>query len=173
MNDRSHVVRLVVAVGVVLTAAFVAWSAPIISAPRITDEVMSLAKLDRIKLVVAPGLDTVGLDPKEIRDQWSKRLEKQGIQVVGKRDDSAVTLNVVLILLEDATVPDAKGVVTFAIVEQPATVDRIEKKLVIPTYTTYTARLKASDKITRAAREALDELLNNFLRRVKLTTTLR
>ncbi len=173
MNDRSHGLRLVVMVGVVLAVAFISWSAPIMSAPKITGEVMSLAKINRVNLVMIMGLDTLGLDSKEIHKQWSKRLAAQGIKVVAKGDTSAVTLNVVLVVLEDATVPNARGCIVFVIVEQPVTIDRINQKVVIPTYTAYAARLKTSDKLTKAAREAMDELLDKFLQRVRLTMSLQ
>ena len=160
-------------VGVVLTVAFVSWSAPIMWVPKITGEVMSLAKLDRVNLVMIMGSDALGLDSKKIHKQWSKRLVAQGIKVVAKGDTSAVTLSVALVVFEDATVPNARGCIAFVTVDQPVTIDRINQEVVIPTYTAYAARLKTSDKLTQAAREAMDELLDKFLRRVRLTMSLQ
>ena len=161
---------LVTVVGVVFSVALLAWAAPFM--PRrihVSDEVLSLARVEKVKLVITPFPETVtraGITPAGVRRDWEKKLRESGLVLVDTKD--AMRIHLVMFVSQDESVPDGIGYCTFVMLEQPVRIERLGKDLFIPTWTGLSNGLRSTQTLASGLNKNLEDLLGKYLARSRL-----
>lgn len=147
-----------------------AWSGPMLPRPvALSGSVASLARLGPLSLRIGRmplHLRRANVTAASVRREWVDRLEAAGFTIVAApvADDAVATLELAVILGEDATMPDA--ILCFQKLElvQPARFDRLDRSIRVPTYVSPTATMEPRASVVAAVKRNLDKLIEDFIR---------
>lgn len=154
--------------------ALLARAAPMLPAARISNEMQTLAGIQRVILEIAalpePVVDA-GIRPDRIRARWETRLDAAGIALVDR--DSDFTLRLVVVHRVDESMPDGSGYCNLLMLQQPVHVARLHGTLKLPTWTGASVGISADKGLEDAMWRDLDTLIDDFIRKTALATRYR
>lgn len=157
---------------VLILAGLSVWAAPLLPQRlHLTDEIRSLARLERVELNIAhisPTLREVGVDAIAVRESWKQRLEDAGVAI--EESDDLPKLQLVGTALLDKGTPDSIGYCFIISLEQGVEVDRLNQKLSLPTWTGVYTGMKHSDEIAEELDRLLSRIIEEFVYRIELAT---
>ena len=146
--------------------------APFLPVQRnVPDAMVSLASLTSVQLRVLPvSRDLVerGVTERLIRTRLETALARMQIGIEVSPD--APTLEITATSVAEPAIPDALAFNVRLLLYQSAHVDRVGRKLVVPTFADFNVSLDRSGKIKETALLALDEMLERFKFVVKSAT---
>ncbi|MAE62700.1 MAG: hypothetical protein CMJ18_00385 [Phycisphaeraceae bacterium] len=168
--NRTSLICIVASITVLSTWALVR-SAPEMNTGRASDITLSLARIDRIGLLVADMPETLtdtGITNDQIIENWTGRLAKIGIEVVAP--DRKVPVLELRIL--SGTPPQLSDDVVLTTVtltlRQPATIERVERTLIVPTYVHPVSQISKRDVLAASTARTLDNQMGRFLSNVRV-----
>ncbi|MAE66381.1 MAG: hypothetical protein CMJ18_19090 [Phycisphaeraceae bacterium] len=168
MNARQITCSIVL----LLVVAAAASSAPIVpSGPNLAHDVLSLAGISKVALDVeemTPLLRAAGLSAGKVKLAWSKALQGAGIEVVD--DDVDVPR---LHLRTKASVEEGLtgiGFASYLQVWQPVRIERLDRKLKVPTYVYVMGGVDSAENIASTANKSFRILINGFIERVRIAS---
>lgn len=171
MPRCSRSIRFAAAAAVAGLAALAAWSAPILPGVRLSDEIRSLARADRVELVIMPlpeALEAARFEPEEIRRKWETILDEAGIAL--GEGGGIPKLRLSVITVTDESLPDGIAYLIFFTYEQTVHVPRLEQDMFLPTWTGLRVGMHAEEKLREGFRAALQASMDQFLARRRLAT---
>lgn len=157
-----------------LVAASWLIAAPILPQRHVTDEVRSLADLSRVRLAVEEVPATLAahdIHTNDIRGAWSRRLRVAGIEQTDDR--SAPRLWVKMIGGSDPTRPGSVAYTLMVELSQAVRVERLDQKLVVPTYTDVYAGMGTPETVADAVAGTVRSAAKGFVGAVKDGTVAR
>lgn len=165
---RSRMLLRSIATGaVILAAASLGQSGPVVpDATRPPDTVLSLGKLKRVRLSIHPPprvLTNLGITTDAVESDWTRRLEDAGFEV--GNEDGLVTLTVSIVVTPANDEASRVLIVNQLNVRQEAHIDRLDRKLTVPTYTHPIIIIEPIDSVGRAVRGNLEKLVTVFIER--------
>lgn len=159
------------AVVTVLVVAALVWAAPIVQkSPAISDEFLTLAQIDTVQLniMLDPALTKAGIKLEDIYDDWKGLLKAANITVdEGDAAEDMKTISMIFVLRKHEQVTNATAYLGLLMLKQPVRIERLDRTLVIPTYTGVQVGLTPNNKIANSTRKALTTLISNFLKRAR------
>ncbi|MAE67049.1 MAG: hypothetical protein CMJ18_22540 [Phycisphaeraceae bacterium] len=154
---------LAAAVTTVILAVFVSGAPILYPMPRMSDHKLSLAGLQRVRLVVerVPGpLRDLGVSSDDVESTCRRILRKAGIEPADNEIEQV--LNVKLYALLDPNIEGAIAYVVGLRFNQPASVDRIGRTLNLPTFARIGAGLEKTEDLQKVLMSILSDLIEDF-----------
>lgn len=135
------------------------------------DDVISLAGLEQVRLDIKPI-------PRQLAAQQItvNLLRKRAVAALGNRelevveDSDAPTLEFTILEVSDPAVPGALAFSTRLSLFQNAQVDRLDRKLVVPTYTTSNISIDLNQKVKETFALSIEQVLERFSDAVRVGT---
>ena len=172
MSFKGSVAILLV-VGSVLAMGVAALAGPLLfDEKKLSDEIQSLAGLTKLAVEVEPlpgELREHGLTAERVRDDWVEHLEKEGFEIVKGPEHPRLSLNV-----RGGAEPEAGSGYAFVIeikLYQPVRIERLDRTLNVPTYSTGALGLVTSDLLGKQIQAALDRKIRRFIELVRQATS--
>ena len=158
-----------------LIAAVTAYTraAPLFPRSEVTNEMQSLAGVTTVLLEVNPlpeEIEDAGITTVVLRREIRKQLTENGCVLAKHQGDTAFQLRMTVVHCVNERVPDAIGIAIFLALEQPTSIDRLEKTLLIPTWTSAAVDVFHRDDTADSIRLNVDIVLADFFRKRKLAT---
>jgi hypothetical protein len=159
----------------ILAAAAISMAAPFLATEKsMTGEDLSLARIDRLRLIVASVPDPIkkrGVNREELEGLSRRALAGAGIHVVDDWDESVPTLELLVLVADDEkAAPEAQAFCVYLTFKQRVLVERIDRKLDLPTWSTLDMKVKAPHEVARSAREAIHKVMNHFVNMTTMAT---
>ena len=167
--SRMHYPALLIIV--VLLVGLVAWSAPILPRPALSDEVLSLARLETAELIITGvplSIHRTGVTARKIYEQWKSKLTVAGLKL--SSGEGVPKLRVSTSSATDESMPDGVAFVIFVTLEQPVRVTRLEKELWLPTWTGLKVGLRSGDDVEKHYEAVMNLAIVQFLKRMREAT---
>ena len=163
--NRRIVLGLLLALVAGLSLAV--WAGPVLMnpAPKLPDQVRSLAQVERVRIGIdsIPGaVDKMGITADLIREQWRESLTDAGYEVV-ESDVDAPKVNLRIMYLSDPIVPDAGAYTCVLTVEQAAKIGSADEPLHVPTFLTALMGLEAEKNLKNSLEKAIRDALRQFI----------
>lgn len=159
-------------IGIVVVLALVARSAPFLpNKARLDDEVRSLADVSSVRLAVqqhCKELVDEGFDASAAEALVEKQLDHAAINVV--EEDTAPMLKIEIYGSTEPNVPSALAFLVSLKLVQPVTIDRLDEKMLVPTFTMVRGGMEASDRVRSTAEAELAAVVDTFLVRCQAAT---
>ena len=162
---KVPVVRWILCIGAVGIASLLAVGAPIMpGATKLPGHVRSLAKIDRIRLVIdpiPPHLADAGITRSSIRERAAGLLENYEIALDDKSEDLP-ELHLVLIEITETDVADAIAYLLGVQLHQTVRIPRLNESVRVPTYSHIGGGLEARSKVEDSVRTVVDTMIKIF-----------
>ena len=148
---------------------------PILSPQQKTAEmVASLHGLEQVQLLLMPvpeALLDAGVSEASLKKILRSRLIDAGFDLL--TDEQAAEapadipqVEVHLVSITDQNIPDAVGFMAILSVTQPVMVERLERRLYVPTYSHYTVGIERLEKLAEVVEYSVDRLVLRLQKRV-------
>ncbi|MAE62931.1 MAG: hypothetical protein CMJ18_01555 [Phycisphaeraceae bacterium] len=146
-------------------------AAPFLRNPELQEMLQSLATIDRVRVSVhrlPPELRRRQMTREAVRKQLEQSLERGGVRVV----ETGVAPRVELLLVV-ATDPDVAGALAFNVrlmVHQTVLVDRLQRRLTVPTFADFVVGIEPEAEMTATVRSSIDVLAEKLTRAIRAAT---
>lgn len=161
----SHRVRF--AIAIVVFAAITSMGAAILHTNKhISDEDLSLRNITATYLEVIPPSSTLtkhGVNAAEIKTLCTDLLRGEGIDVLDEPDASMPTLQ--LIMMDKTAESDASNAIAVCVyltLQQPVLVERIDRRMRLPTWSTLDMQVRAPKTIEASTNASIQIVMNHF-----------
>lgn len=140
-----------------------------------SDVIRSLANIDRLRIAVdvVPEFVGAGITIEEVERHLQRELEKSGIEIVGEGGANVPTLLVRAYVVTDDQVPDGITFAYYLRLYQDVHVERLQKRLVVPTFRLMLLHLEHRDAFADQAIKALDQIVDQFIAAVGSASEVR
>ena len=153
----------------------VAWAGPFARSPtKISDTDRSLARIKRIELIVDPlprQIHDVRLSVETIRKSIANDLRDAGYEIVTAED--APKLGVLVSAVTDPKVPGGIAFTINMVLNQRATIERLDESLLVPTHAQVILGLEAKQNLRGAVKTTIDQMTDRWIRIVRVATANR
>lgn len=161
----SHRVRL--AIAIVVFSAITSMGAAILHTNKqISDENLSLRNITATYLEVIPPSPTLtkhGVNAANIKTLCTDLLHEEGIDVLDEPDDSMPTLQVIMITkVAESDASNAVAVCVYLTLQQPVLVERIDRRMRLPTWSTLDMQVRAPKAIEASTNASVQIVMNHF-----------
>ena len=168
--DFGHIVlRIALSLIAVLIPVWWCIAAPILpKSTLLPDDVLSLAGLTGVRIEVEQlprVLEEQDITIEMIEDEIRRALKGANITVVD--DTEGPKLAIMLGAATDQRVPDAMGLNIRVNLYQMVTVERLNRRLYVPTFTTVLVGLEDNDNVSEAVAGGVNWAISKFLRAVQ------
>ena len=172
MTRRTSTIHWAGVLAVVGVVALAVVAAPVLPTRRaLPREVLSLAGLTDVQLDLKPfpeALLDAGVQRDQVEASWRKQLAAAGIEVTTEPD--APTLSLRVDVVTERSVPSAMTTLVFISLEQDVQLKRLERDMVLPTFTHYSVNLESKDRMNKMFRPLIDGVLGKFIMLVERAT---
>ena len=157
--------------GALLIGCMTVLAAPFLRNPELQEMLQSLATIDRVRVSVhrlPPELRRRQMTREAVRKQLEQSLERGGVRVV----ETGVAPRVELLLVV-ATDPDVAGALAFNVrlmVHQTVLVDRLQRRLTVPTFADFVVGIEPEAEMTATVRSSIDVLAEKLTRAIRAAT---
>ncbi len=173
---------------ILLVAAFLAGGLAITSSggpyrplSQLDDQVRSLAGVSRLRVRVVPvpgGIADLGVNRDDVQASMKQRLQEAGFEIMADEQEDQLSAQLPRLTLRilGGTDPEVPGSICFAVAlefEQEATIDRLDEKMVLPTYTRKALGLVRKGRFPQSVRTMIDDLVDSFVKRHEQATRAR
>jgi hypothetical protein len=164
MSFKGSAAKLLIVGGVLVVGAAGLAGPLLFDETKLSDEIQSLAGLTKLAVEVEPmpgDLRELGLTAERIRNDWVGHLEKAGFEIVTGREHPRLYLKV-----RGGTEPEAGSGYAFVIemkLYQPVRIERLDRTLNVPTYTTGALGLVTSGLLGKQIQAGLDRKIRRFI----------
>ncbi|MAE63639.1 MAG: hypothetical protein CMJ18_05155 [Phycisphaeraceae bacterium] len=118
--------------------------------PKLPDELISVAAIDRVSLRINAMPEEIPLHDAQdgaLREMVTEQLAAAGIEVAKKTITPHLVINCALV--SNAEITDAKTVIVMIDVHQEASLSRLKRTLIVPTLTVMSEEVTAPDDLLR------------------------
>ena len=165
MPTPKALIRTAAVLTVLNLLAAVVWAGPVLfEKKKLSDDIRSLALLEKLQLVIDPfpgEMVDVGVKHEPLRKLWRDRLEEAGYTITEEKD--APRLRLQISFTQDDRVKEGLGFKAVFMVEQAVSIEGIEGKLIVPTYVSSALGLETKETIREATEGVLRNLLESFI----------
>ncbi len=144
-------------------------AAPILPArPDFSDENLSLGGVKRVRLQIhriSKSLQDVGISQRDLDEAFRDELKETGIRIVEDRD--APLAKLILFEVGDSDQPQAMGIGVILAVHQTVKLERLGRRLTIPTYTTTKVFITNEENAAARLEPVLRDVIRHFTRTVE------
>ena len=116
-------------------------------------------------LRVSKPLRDVGIGERDLDEAFRDELEETGIRIVEDRD--APLAKLILFEVEDSDQPQALGIGVILAVHQTVKLERLNRRLTIPTYTTTKVFITNEEDAAARLEPVLRDVIRHFTRTVE------
>ena len=167
MRKFNRRIALALLLAFVAGLSLAAWAGPVLlqPAPKLPDQIRSLAQVQRVRIGIdsIPGAVTkLGITAESIREQWGQTLTDEGYEVV-EPDVDAPKVNLRIMYLSDPIVPDAGAYTCVLTVEQAARIGSADEPLHVPTFLTALMGLETEKNLKNSLEKAIRDALRQFI----------
>ena len=170
MLFKGSAAKLLVVGGVIAVGAAALAGPMLFDETKLTDEVQSLAGLTKLAVEIEPlpgDLREHGLTAERVRDDWVERLKAAGFEIVTGREHPRLFLKV-----RSGTEPESGYAFVIDMkLYQPVRIERLDRTLNVPTYSTGALGLVTSDLLGKQIQAALDRKIRRFIELVRQATS--
>jgi len=172
MQPAGRLIAFGVAVVLVALTSWLCTAAPIVpERRRVTNEIRSLAGIAEVEVEV-DSASSVLAEMKYPVDRMKKRtadlLAEHGIMAV--TDSAAPILNLVLLTETSQDHPEMVSFTYHLSLEQDVVLERLNEKILVPTYALVHGSLTTREKLTQTIDELLPVVIRHFASRVQVAS---
>ena len=144
------------------------------SKQAMSGEDLSLQSLAQVHLVVEPidpALKALSVSETSLLKLCKRVLVEEHIAILRAPDPSVPTLKLLIIHQEDArAAPDAMAVCVYLTLEQRVLVERLGRKLALPTWSTLDLQIKRPEDVGLSTQTSVHRVMSHFNMMIALAT---
>ncbi|MAE67286.1 MAG: hypothetical protein CMJ18_23740 [Phycisphaeraceae bacterium] len=163
------------AIAIALILVTVCVAAPIMGrGQRMRGEDLSVGRLETVSVLAYPAPEWIrrrGVNRDDLAVMLRRRMTEAGIPVVDEPDDEVPTLKIVILDAEHQPADDPKrGFCVHLTLEQRVHVERLDRKLNLPTWSTLHLGVVAPDDVNEGVKAGLKQVMDHFLKMNRIAT---
>ena len=179
MPKRAAVILLGAGIYLAGGLAITSSGAPYLPLSRLEDQVLSLAGVSQLRVRVARmpvDIAELGVDRDDVLKSMTQKLRKSGFEIVADEQDDQLSVPRLTLRILGGGDPEVPDGVCFAVAlefEQEATIDRLDEKMFLPTYTRKAVGLVHKGQFQQTIRSVNDDVVCSFVKRHEQATRAR